>query len=313
MPAQTKTLRSYQPDTVVKVNSWLTLRCPIHCDMLTSLHEAVGFAAKTPVLGRSRGRAGTRTAAQANCLGGLFLYHFKPMFYRIHDLPTERIRTIRPKEPILNVPATILYAVVILGLAHLFVSAAASRDVANWIIWDGAFIPARFSVLPFSFFYTLASYSLLHGGWGHLINNCVWLIAFGSPIAAALGGFRFTLFWITCAVAAALIHFAAAPTSTIPMIGASGAVSGMMGAVARAGFTLPVEANAGQSRHRLPPLGKVLSSRSVQAFILVYLLINIGIGFGEAAAPGLSGIAWQAHIGGLISGFFLISIFVRRR
>lgn len=201
----------------------------------------------------------------------------------------------------------------LLGFAHLFVSAAASRDFANWIVWDGAFIPARFYELPRSYFYTLATYSLLHGSWGHLINNCVWLIAFGSPIAAALGGPRFTLFWITCAVAAALIHFAAAPTSTIPMIGASGAVSGMMGAVARAGFRLPVEASAGQSLNRLPPMGSVLLSRSVQAFILVYLLINIGIGFGEAAAPGLSGIAWQAHIGGLIAGFFLFSIFVRSR
>lgn len=128
-----------------------------------------------------------------------------------------------------------------------------------------------------------------------------------------LGGFRFWLFWIACAVAAALIHFMATPTSTIPMIGASGAVSGMMGAVARTGLRMPVYEGASQDLYRLPTIGLVLSSRNVQAFIFVYLLINLGIGFGETAKPGLSGIAWQAHIGGLVGGFFLFSIFVRSR
>jgi membrane associated rhomboid family serine protease len=235
------------------------------------------------------------------------------MFYRTDDCPSAWNLTISSKEPILNVPATILFAVVILCLTHFLLSVAASPDFSSWTVWYGAFIPVRFAEQPMSSLSTLGSYSLLHGSWGHLINNCVWLLAFGSPIAAALGGLRFTLFWITCAAAAAIIHFAADPTSSIPMIGASGAVSGMMGAVARAGFSFHADESLEQLHDSLPPMRAVLSSRSVQMFLLVYLLINIGIGLGGMSASGLTGIAWQAHIGGLVAGFFLFSLFVHRR
>jgi membrane associated rhomboid family serine protease len=180
------------------------------------------------------------------------------------------------------------------------------------IVWLASFIPARFSEAPVAWLVTLASYSLLHGSWGHLINNCVWLVAFGSPVAAALGGRRFFVFWVMCSAAAALIHFMADRSSPIPMIGASGAVSGMMGAAARAGFRLRADGPAIRSRNSLPSMARALSSTNVLVFLIIYLLVNIGIGLGEAAVPGISGIAWQAHIGGLAAGFFLFSLFLRR-
>lgn len=215
-------------------------------------------------------------------------------------------------EPIFNIPAPALFAVSALVFIHIALVFLFYGKGGDQLLWLASFIPSRFADAPFSSSYTLVSYSLLHGGWSHLINNCVWLVAFGSPVAAALGGTRFTLFWIVCSVAAALIHFAADPGSPIPMIGASGAVSGMMGAAARAGFRLRADASTTRTRSSLPSIRRVLSSTSVLVFLLIYLVINVGIGIGEAAMPGLSSIAWQAHIGGLVAGFLLFSLFLRR-
>ena len=215
-------------------------------------------------------------------------------------------------EPMFNIPAPALFAVAALFFIHIARVFLLDGNSDDWLVWLASFIPSRFADVPLGSFYTLVSYSLLHGGWSHLINNCVWLVAFGSPVAAALGGTRFTLFWIVCSVAAALIHFAADPGSIIPMIGASGAVSGMMGAAARAGFRLRADASTTRTRSSLPTIRRVLSSTSVLVFLLIYLVINVGVGIGEAAMPGLSSIAWQAHIGGLVAGFLLFSLFLRR-
>ena len=128
------------------------------------------------------------------------------------------------------------------------------------------------------YLHTLFSYSSLHGSWGHLANNSLWLVAFGSPVAAALGGIRFGLFWLICSVAAALVHLSADPSSMVPMIGASGAVSGMMGAAARAGFRLRANQPALNLPLVLPSLFSVLRNRSVIAFLCLYLAVNVGIG-----------------------------------
>ena len=201
----------------------------------------------------------------------------------------------------------------LLGLVHLTIWVAAGSEFANGMLVAGSFIPARFLENPISSSYSLASYSLLHGSAGHLVNNCVWLIAFGSPIASALGILRFTVFWIVCASAAALVHFAAGPNSTIPMIGASGAVSGLMGAVVRSGFRVDVQLKPRHAHAKLPSVAKVLTSRSVLVFLLVYLLINLAIGVGQGNAAGTSAIAWQAHMGGVSAGFLLLPLFVSRR
>ena len=99
----------------------------------------------------------------------------------------------------------------------------------------------------------------------------------------------------------------------LPMIGASGAVSGLMGAVVRSGFRVDVQLKPRHAHAKLPSVAKVLTSRSVLVFLLVYLLINVAIGVGQVNAAGTSAIAWQAHMGGLFAGFLLFPLFVSRR
>ena len=219
------------------------------------------------------------------------------------DVPQER-------QPALNIPASIVAVLAACFVIHLAQNYLTSQENSLLILFYGAFIPARYGEsLGWEAFTSPATYSLLHGSFGHLLNNSVWLIAFGSPVAKAMSNTRFALFWIACSAIAALFHYLADPSSLAPMIGASGAVSGMMGAAARAGFRLRAD-SVGRAVI-LPPIARLLRSRSVLMFLGLYLLINVGIGiFGSANGSPIANIAWQAHIGGLIAGFLLLPLFL---
>lgn len=216
------------------------------------------------------------------------------------------------RQPAFNIPASILAvlaACIIIHVARVYVL---DRHSDLYVLFYGAFIPARYAEsLGWEAFTSPVTYSLLHGSIGHLLNNSVWLVAFGSPVAKAMSNLRFALFWIACSVVAALFHYLADPASLAPMIGASGAVSGMMGAAARAGFRLRADGEGGAII--LPPIAQLVRSRTVLTFLGFYLLTNGGIGiFGASAGSPVANIAWQAHIGGLAAGFLLLPRFLLR-
>jgi membrane associated rhomboid family serine protease len=240
--------------------------------------------------------------------------HFFNQFGIVWDLPLEISMSFeqdpqeRPRA--FNIPASI-FAVLAACLAiHLARDNLLSTENNLYVLFYGAFIPARYGeTLSWVAFTSPVTYSLLHGSIGHLLNNSVWLVAFGSPVAKAMSNFRFALFWIACSAIAALFHYLADPSSIAPMIGASGAVSGMMGAAARAGFRLKADGNG--RGIVLPPIGQLIRSRTVLTFLGLYLLTNVGIGvFGASAGSPVANIAWQAHIGGLIAGFLLLPLFL---
>jgi membrane associated rhomboid family serine protease len=179
-----------------------------------------------------------------------------------------------------------------------------------------AFIPIRYSgefPLDLYAFTSPVTYSLLHGGWAHLAINMIWLAAFGSPLANRLGAARFVLFWVATSVAAAAMHYLLHMTGQSPLVGASGAISGMMGAAARFGFR--IDRVSGQSAFGGPvlPISTVLRSRGVVAFLAVWMIVNLATGLLSYGGPGIeSQIAWEAHIGGFLVGFFWISRFDRK-
>ena len=144
----------------------------------------------------------------------------------------------------------------------------------------------------------------LHGGWMHLIGNMLYLWIFGNNIEDAMGHVRFVMFYVLCGVVAALAQSIPNPDSTIPMIGASGAISGVLGAylllyprahvlvLIPLGFLFPLV--------RLPAV-------IVLGFWFVLQLINSFLSVSEAGS-----VAWGAHIGGFIAGMVLIPLFKRR-
>lgn len=224
------------------------------------------------------------------------------------DLPSPE------RQPVLNIPMSIVAVLSFCIGLHLIRAYILGSDMNFAVLLHGAFIPIRYADgFSWEWLTTPISYSLLHGGFGHLANNAVWLVAFGSPIARSMSNVRFALFWICCSSAAALFHYLADPSSLVPMIGASGAVSGMMGAAARSGFRLRADTQADSRRLILPPVTLLLRSRQVMGFLGIYLFINIGIGLaGTTGSEGVASIAWQAHIGGLIAGFVLLPLFLRQ-
>jgi membrane associated rhomboid family serine protease len=179
-----------------------------------------------------------------------------------------------------------------------------------------AFIPARYSAggmpLNFGFLVSPFGYSLLHAGFAHLAVNMVWLAAFGSPLAARIGTWRFLLFWAATAIGAALMHFLVYPYSAIPLVGASGAISGMTGAAARFSFRTSDGRGVRSFTGAPLPVAAALTNRTVMTFIGVWMAANLITGMGWT--PGdvnASNIAWEAHIGGFLIGFFCMTIFDR--
>ena len=173
-----------------------------------------------------------------------------------------------------------------------------------------AYLRVHPSALPFS----LISYAFLHAGWPHLIINSVWLMAFGSVVLRRIGTIRFLALFALSSVGAALFHFATHSDGVMPVIGASGAVSGIMAAAIRFVFQ-PGESLSGFSldasgTYRAPalPLFKTFRHRRTLRFILLWLAINIVTGLaGVPLGLGEGSIAWEAHVGGFITGLVVFS------
>lgn len=144
---------------------------------------------------------------------------------------------------------------------------------------------------------TLFTSMFLHGGLMHLVGNMLFLGVFGDNIEDSMGHGRFLLFYLVCGAAAALTHVMIAPTAAVPMIGASGAISGVMGAY----LILHPKAWVTILLFWIPLV--------FPAWIL--LLVWIGFQVFSALGSGATGggVAWWAHIGGFAAGAALISTF----
>lgn len=228
-----------------------------------------------------------------------------------HDDVTERTAE-PPREPVFNLaPVVVAIAMACIAI-HVLIAHVLSTAAYVWVIENFAFIPVRYSgAFPFTAAWLVSplSYSLLHGGYAHLIINMIWLAAFGSPLANRIGAGRFLLFWAATALGAVALHYLLHSGEAIPLVGASGAISGMMGAAARFAFRIDRRMEKPAFAGEVLSISRVLSSRPAVTFLLVWFAINLATGVGFAS-PGVSAqIAWEAHIGGFVVGFFAVRIF----
>lgn len=165
--------------------------------------------------------------------------------------------------------------------------------------------------------WTLLTYALLHGGWTHLLVNCVTLAAFGAPVARRFGDRRFVLFLATAALAGALLHLALYPLAFTPVVGASAAISGAMAAVARFAFSpgAPLSDVGGSRTASVSDdasLTALMRNRRAIFFLGVWFGVNLLFGLAPDASGSPHPIAWEAHIGGFLAGLFLFDLFDRR-
>lgn len=216
-----------------------------------------------------------------------------------------------PREPVFNLSPAVLGVIIVCIAVHLAREYIfdAQQNVALLVRF--AFIPARYSGLYATDIYSFISpitYAFLHGNLAHLTINMIWLAAFGSPLANRIGGQRFILFWIVTALAAVFFYYLFHTGSRVPLVGASGAISGMMGAAAR--FAFRIDRSRARSAFTGPvlPIPVVLRSRTAVVFLVVWMAVNLAAGLGFGASEVGAQIAWEAHIGGFLAGFFGIVV-----
>jgi membrane associated rhomboid family serine protease len=140
----------------------------------------------------------------------------------------------------------------------------------------------------------------LHGGWLHLIGNMWFLWIFGDNIEYALGSVRYVIFYILVGTVGALAQSFSMPASTAPMIGASGAVAGILGGYLMLYPRARVET--------ILPIPLLLTRFEVPAWVF------LGLWFlGQFLIPTGSGVAWMAHVGGFVAGVGAVRLLARSR
>ena len=170
-------------------------------------------------------------------------------------------------------------------------------------------VPREFAVgtdlpplIPFPFWSTLFTSMFLHGGWGHLGGNMLFLWIFGDNIEHRLGHLRFLLFYLACGLAASFAHILFNSGSNIPAVGASGAISGVLG-----GYLLMFPKN----RVYVVTWGGVMAVPAIfmlGLWIVTQFINGVGsIAVTDETAGG--GVAYMAHIGGFVAGLILVRLF----
>jgi membrane associated rhomboid family serine protease len=149
---------------------------------------------------------------------------------------------------------------------------------------------------------TVITSMFMHGGIAHLAGNMLYLWIFGDNVELGMGRVRFFVFYIVCGIAAALTHALLVPASTVPLVGASGAISGVLGAYL---LLYP----RGRVRVIVFP---VMTSFYVPAVVVlgIWFVIQVASGLGNDIEE--AGVAFWAHVGGFVAGVVLVPFFKRR-
>jgi membrane associated rhomboid family serine protease len=143
----------------------------------------------------------------------------------------------------------------------------------------------------------------LHGSWMHLLGNMWFLWIFGNNVEDAMGRFRFVVFYLLTGVAAALAQVVINPASAVPMVGASGAISGVMGAY----IVLYPHVRV----FMIVPLGFILTSMAWPAWMMLGYWLLLQFVSGLIAPQEGGGVAFWAHFGGFVAGLVVVKLFAR--
>ncbi len=150
---------------------------------------------------------------------------------------------------------------------------------------------------------TVLTSMFMHGGWFHIIGNMWFLWVFGNNIEDSMGHARFVVFYLLCGVAAAGAQMLVAPRSVVPMVGASGAISGVMGAYTLLYPRVRV--------HTLVTLGFFVTTVTLPAYVMLgyWFVLQLLMGAVGALSPTEGGVAVWAHVGGFLTGLLLVKLF----
>jgi membrane associated rhomboid family serine protease len=201
--------------------------------------------------------------------------------------------------------AIVTYALIALNVvAFLLEMGQGSEAELQGFITSWGVVPREYALrqdiapaIPAPFWTTLFTSMFLHGGWMHLGGNMLYLWIFGDNLERVMGPVRFLIFYLVCGLAASAAHIAFNLQSAIPSVGASGAISGVLG-----GYILLFPRN----RVRVLTRGGLVAVPAVMMLGL-WILIQFVSGIGPIArTPETSGVAYLAHLGGFAAGLLLV-------
>ncbi len=175
---------------------------------------------------------------------------------------------------------------------------------AQFFVYGNERLISTFAFVPYEFkLFTIFTSMFMHGGLMHIIGNMWFLYIFGDNVESILGHVRFLLFYLFCGIGAAVAQFLIQPDSTTPMVGASGAIAGVLGAYM---IKFP------KARvHVLDVIFIFITTIVVPAQLVLglWFLMQLSGGLGSLGFDTTGGIAWFAHIGGFIVGISTLRIF----
>ena len=264
------------------------------------------------------------------------------------DLMQQQDMKTARHEPMFNVPPVVLVLIAVLGLIALGMYGLDDESAAeillaygfvpaDWSSWFGldaltpaidaaradptdarlvalAELAAYLKLHPGHGPVTVLTYAFLHGGFEHVVMNSIWLLAFGSPVARRIGTFRFLALFVMSAIGGAALHYIFHPSELMPLVGASGAIAGLMAGAVRfmfqpgeplSGFVFPRD-----TAIRMPPmpLRRLIRDPRPLRFILLWIAVNLLTGvIGTPFMSGVGSIAWEAHLGGFFVGLFVFT------
>lgn len=196
-------------------------------------------------------------------------------------------------------------ALIIVSVAVWLLTLAQPDIQAFFMQWS--VIPAEYSQqtdlppeIPFPFWVTVFTAMFMHGSWMHLIGNMLFLWIFGDNVENGMGHVKFLIFYLVCGIVATAAQILVGPGSEIPNLGASGAISGVLGAYL---VMYP--------RQRVRVLvGRAITTMPAMAVIGLWIVFQFINGIGQIAqTEETGGVAYAAHIGGFVAGLALVWVF----
>jgi membrane associated rhomboid family serine protease len=205
---------------------------------------------------------------------------------------------------------SVTIGIIVLNIVVFILQVLSSGDGQRIVFAYGAIphnIVSLESTQPIHPFLTILTSMFMHGGLFHIFGNMLYLWIFGNNIEDRLGHFRFIIFYFFCGIIAAFSHTLAAADSNVPMIGASGAVSGVLGAY----LLLFPYARV----HTVIFLGFFVQTVQIPALIVIgfWAIIQIVNGLITQGLLNQGGVAWFAHVGGFVAGLVTIKLWLPRR
>jgi membrane associated rhomboid family serine protease len=222
---------------------------------------------------------------------------------------------LRDENPTQTVPF-VTFIIILINVVVFLYELALGNNLDSFIK-SYALFPGNFtqgigsSQFTLSLFMPIFSSMFLHGGFIHIIGNMLYFWIFGNNIEDVLGHLKFLLFYLICGIGAALTHILSAPDSTLPTLGASGAIAGVLAAY----LVLFPRARI----LTLIPIFFFIELAELPAFLIIGLWFVLQLANGVASitslpiAAGAGGVAWFAHIGGFLTGLLLILVLPKRK